>query len=105
MTHQWVRAWKPDQRCGGCLAAISVGTPMVEWKATGLSTETPKARCASCAKKIFNEDPPETIADEPVRGPAPSLLVDTVRQPDFITTAQLARRNQYVGYRQRRGSR
>jgi len=100
-----MRTWKQaghDLPCGGCRSGIKAKAPMLEIRT---DSGARLVRCAPCAKRMFDEDPPAEFPEDVQRGPVPSLLVDTVRQPDVITQEQLARRNQYIAYRQRRGQR
>ena len=52
--------------------------------------EATRYRCVACAKRLFGEDAPTEIPDEPGSGePQPSAPVMVTRSADFVTPAQL----------------
>lgn len=54
------------------------------------------SRCPSCAQTTFGETPPEVLEDERAQVPAPTLGVDLVRQPSFVTPQQAAQSARYA---------
>ena len=92
----WIRA-RLALPCGGCPAAIPFRAVMLEIQIG----QTKRARCAACAKRMFDEDPPADLEDDVLAVPQPSLPMEIRRHPDFVTTRALAQHNRYVDYRRR----
>ena len=91
----WIRARMP-LTCGGCGADLPLGTVMLEIQIG----HAKRARCAACAKRMFDEDPPVDLP-ELIVPPQPSLPIEIRRRPDFVSTRALARHNQYTDFRRR----
>lgn len=89
---EWRIAKKGGQYCGGrCRGLVPKGYPFMTFERDGIRF----ARCPTCAKAMFGEDPPAVI-EESVPVPAPTLPgAETVRQPDFVTPRQVARSVQW----------
>lgn len=84
----WIRVQGP-RRCGGCPAELKRNDVALEVHNGGGT----RLRCTTCAVRLFREAPPSDIPDLPplVAVPQPSLPLERVaRQPDFVTTKQLA---------------
>ncbi len=89
----WIRA-RIEIPCGSCTTTIQVGAVMLELEIG----KTKRARCAACATRMFNEDPPDDIPDDTFAVPQPSLPMGG----NFIATRALARYGRsVVDYRRR----
>lgn len=73
----WVRA-PLDLACGSCTHEIKKGTPLLEIEHDGRR----RARCPTCAKRMFGEDPPADFPEAPVlpSRPAPPVSFHTPRE-------------------------
>jgi len=91
----WVRSPK-GRSCGSCGKQIPEGAPALEITIHATRLD----RCAPCTKRIFEEDPPETFPEEHLVVPAPGLPLDVLRQPDFVTPAQVSRSARFNSLRQ-----
>lgn len=60
---------------------------------------TRRARCQPCGERMFG--PLVTEVQDDVAVPQPSLPIDTVRRPDFVTPAALAKHRQFNDFRRR----